>query len=269
MKKLTTFATAAALLGLTAAVSADDHAMQPDLGPAERIQAIEDAHHAAVYDKQRAIQARFALAFGPMQIDGVMFFTPSMSRAKLHINDHAIITFDGHTAWMVPADAEVPGPPPRFHVLTWPYFLAAPYKLNDPGTVLTDAGDLPVREGQILRGTKITFDDGVGDTPDDWYIAFADPDTGRLTALAYIVTYGNDQETAEDTPGIILYDDFVDVQGVPIATTWTFHHWNVTQGVHGEPKGHATLSDLRLLDNLSATTFEKPHGAVEVQAPGQ
>ena len=64
-------------------------------------------------------------------------------------------------------------------------------------------------------------------------IAFADADNNRLTALAYIVTYGTALEVASKTPSIILYDDFVDVDGVPFATTWTFHFWNPESGTDG------------------------------------
>ena len=48
-------------------------------------------------------------------------------------------------------------------------------------------------------GTKISFDAGVGDAPDDWYIAFTD-DQGRMDALGYIVTYSKSQEEAEARP---------------------------------------------------------------------
>ena len=119
-----------------------------------------------------------------------------------------------------------------------------------------------------LHGTKITFDAGVGDTPEDWYIAFADPKNGRLTALAYIVTYGTALEEASKTPSIILYDDFVDVDGVPFATTWTFHFWNPESGIDGDPKGSAKISNIAFVDE-PAGAFVKPAGAIEATPPGK
>ena len=247
--------------------------IDPQATPAARIHAIEQAHHASIYDQQSSVTADFEIKFGPMEARGEMVFPPSMGKVRMRFRHGHIVFFDGQTAWISDfavsdATVKIPGPPARFHVLTWPYFLAAPYKLNDPGTRLSDAGMLPVREGQTLRGTKVTFDSGVGDTPDDWYIAFADPQTGRLSALAYIVTFGTSPEEAEQTPGIILYDDFVDIDGVPFATTWTFHHWNPTDGIHGEPKGHGKLTNLAFVERAAAF-FEKPAFSVEAAMPGQ
>jgi len=153
--------------------------------------------------------------------------------------------------------------------LTWPYFVAAPYKLDDPGTRHASTGPHVVRNGnERLHGTKITFEAGVGDTPEDWYIAFADPKNDRLTALAYIVTYGTALEEASKKPSIILYDDFVDVDGVPFATRWTFHFWNPESGIDGDPKGSAKISNIAFVDE-PAGAFVKPAGAIEAAPPGK
>ncbi|MEM7625297.1 MAG: hypothetical protein AAF333_06685 [Planctomycetota bacterium] len=262
---------ALALVGLTlltARSRADHHAETPPT-PAERIQAIEHAHHVATYEKQSAIKADMVIDFGPMHVEGTMWFTPSMGKVRMELDGGTVIVFDGQTAWLSPADAAVPGPPARFHVLTWPYFVAVPYKLDDPGTHHTDTGPHPIRGDQErLLGVKITFDAGVGDTPDDWYMSFADPDTGRLTALSYIVTYGTPTEEANKKPSIVLYDDFVEVAGVPFATTWTFHFWNPDTGIDGEPKGTAKLSDISFVTPPD-DAFVKPAGAVEAKAPGE
>lgn len=237
--------------------------------PSERIQAIENAHAVDKYETQPTIQADMVIDFGPMHLEGTAWFTPSLNRIRLELQGGQVIVFDGKTAWLSPADAEVPGPPARFHVVTWPYFVAVPYKLDDPGTNHESTGPHVVRnEDEVLHGTRVTFDAGVGDTPDDWYIAFADPDNGRLTALAYIVTYGTALEEASKTPSIVLYDDFVEIDGVPFATTWTFHYWNPESGIDGPPKGSAKLSNVSFIDRPE-NAFVKPDGAVEAVAPGQ
>lgn len=236
--------------------------------PAQRVQAIEDAHAASIYTKQSAVEADFTVTFGPKPITGTMCFDPWLGKVRMELDGGTVIVFDGDTAWLSPADAEVPGPPARFHVLTWPYFAAAAYKLDDPGTTLHDAGVMSVRGMDDQHpGVKVTFDAGVGDSPDDWYVAFADPETDRLSALAYIVTYGKEQEKAEETPGIILYEDFVEVDGVPFSTRWTFYNWNGKEGIHGEPKGHATLSNIKFAEP-DADAFVKPAGAAEAKTPG-
>jgi len=262
--------TAAVLLGLTPTIGyADDHAAMDKHKPKDHIHAIEKAHADSTYNAQDAVQAELSLEFGPMEIEATMWFTPSTGKVRMEFagDEKAVIVYDGETAWLSPADAQISGPPPRFHVLTWPYFVAVPYKLDDPGTVHADAGDHPIRSAdEVLPGVKITFDAGVGDTPDDWYMAFAAPDTGRLTALSYIVTYGKDAEEANEQASIILYDDYVDVQGVPFATRWSFHYWTPGRGISGDPKGHATLSNIKFV-TPPAKAFDKPNGAVEAAAP--
>ena len=63
-------------------------------------------------------------------------------------------------------------------------------------------------------------------TPDDWYILFKDPSTNYLAAMAYIVTYGKDLEKANADPHCLTYENFVDFNGIPIATTWNLWTWN-------------------------------------------
>ena len=247
------------IIGLAASAGASD----------DRIQAIEEAHAAGTYESQAVVKADMVIDFGSMHLEGTVWFTPSTAKIRMELDGGPTIVYDGRTAWLSPKHAEVPGPPPRFHVLTWPYFLAAPYKLDDPGTRHAPTGPHVVRQdGERLRGTKITFDADVGDTPDDWYIAFADPENDRLTALAYIVTYGTALEEASKTPSIVLYNDFVDVDGVPFATTWTFHLWNPESGIDGAPKGAAKISSIAFVDE-PAGAFVRPADAIEATPPGR
>ena len=237
-------------------------------GPVARIAAIEAVHGGAVYNAAAAVEADLAIEFGPMVLKGDMTFTPSLGRVKLQLDDTATVLYDNETSWIWPAEASVPGPPARFHVVTWPYFVAAPFKLDDPGTTATDAGVLAVTGPDDRRaGTKVSFDAGVGDAPDDWYIAFTD-DQGRMDALGYIVTFGKTQAEAEEQPSIILYSDFVNVDGVELATTWTFHLWDPANGVVGEPKGRGKLDNIEFVE-VKEATFAKPVGAIEVRAPGK
>ncbi|MEM9420701.1 MAG: hypothetical protein AAGA25_16865 [Planctomycetota bacterium] len=261
MHRTLTALTAPLLLGLTTAAFAGDH----EKSPSQRIAALEATHGGETYNAQDAVQADFEVNFGPMNLVGQLAFTPSMSKANVVLNDGTTMIFDGQTAWLSPADAQVPGPPARFHVLTWPYFVAAPFKLDDPGTNHSDAGKLAVKGTDDMRvGTKITFDAGVGDAPDDWYIAFTD-DQGRMDALAYIVSYGKTKEEAEAQASIILYSDFVEVDGVSFATTWDFYFWDPTSGV-GDKKGSAKLSNFQFV-TPEASAFTKPEGAAEAKAP--
>ena len=267
-------AVAAAVVGLGGVAPASgwaEEAAALESVARQAIEAIERAHGGAAYDQQGLVQATYGIRFGPMRFGGTMWFTPSMDRIRLEMEDVAVMGYDGETAWMLPATegAEVPGPPARFHLFTWPYFAAVPFKLDDPGTRHEDAGVLPVMNPDDLRrGTRVTFGEGVGDAPEDWYIAFADPESGRLAALAYIVTYSKSAEEAEESPSVIVYSDDMEVEGVWLARTWAFHHWDSEGGIRGEAKGSGKLSDLRFVP-FRSEMFERPEGAVVLDPPGR
>ena len=261
-----------AIIGLTVGVMADfpvfaDHHGPASTTPTRRIEAIESAHGGRALAEKNLLTARYSLGFGEMQLDGRMTFSPSMDRVRLEVDGTSVMGYDGETAWMAAeAGASVPGPPPRFHLFTWPYFVVAPFKLDDQGTRHADAGVLPVTDFDDQRpGVRITFGEGVGDAPDDWYIAFADPDHGRLDALAYIVTYGKSKEEAEATPSIILYSDYAEIDGVWLAREWSFHFWDPASGL-GEQKGSARLSDIEFMAS-DADLFAVPAGAERLVAP--
>lgn len=226
--------------------------------------AIEEAHGLDAWSSKDAVSARIQLTFGGNQaLDGRMTFTPDMARARLDQGDASVL-WDGETAWVTPADAEFPRA--RFHVLTWPYFLAAPMKLRDPGTRLELLGAQAV-EAELHDAARLTFDEGVGDTPDDWYVLYRHPRTNRLEAMAYVVTYGTRLEDANQEPHAIVYDDFQEIEGVTIPTTWTFRLWSEEKtGIYGDPIGEAQLSDVRFVTPEEGT-FQVPDDAREVTLP--
>lgn len=202
---------------------------------------IERAHSAAIWRQKEAFQSGIAVRFGGNTIlEGRMLTTPSMSRTRLEIASGAVAIWDGEDAWVSPGAAEFPEA--RFHALTWPYFLSAPMKLRDPGARVGPSGSKELR-GERFDTAKLTFDPGVGDTPDDWYVLYRSPESGRLHAMAYIVTFGTIREEAEKEPHAVTYDDYVNVEEVPIPTRWTFWMWNEEQGIHGEPIGEVTLEN--------------------------
>lgn len=237
---------------------------QPEDPATAYARAIEEAHGLDAWSSKDAVSARIQLTFGGNQaLDGRMIFTPDMTKARLDQGEASVI-WDGETAWVTPADAEFPRA--RFHVLTWPYFLAAPMKLRDPGTRLELLGAKAV-DAKLHDAARLTFEEGVGDTPDDWYILYRDSRTNRLEAMAYVVTYGTRLEDANQEPHAIVYDDFQEVEGVMIPTTWEFRLWSEEKaGIYGDPLGQAKLSDVRFVTPEEGT-FQVPDDAREVTLP--
>lgn len=227
---------------------------------------IGNAHGEAIYDTKDAVQADFAVEFldPAFKIKGTMVYTTDLAKARLDLDTGTTIVFDGDKAWITPANSAIKNMA-RFHVLTWPYFMALPFKADDTGTQITWLGeDVPAATSAPRRAYKLSFEPGQGDAPDDWYILFKDGQN-RLDAAAYIVTYGKPKAQAENHPGIIVYRDFALVDGVTFATQWKFGHWSRLQGLT-ELKGFGELSNIRFV-KPGPEVFARPAGSAEAPLP--
>ncbi len=228
------------------------------------VQAIEAAHNKDAWYAQPGVRTNIVVEFGGRtSVEGTLTMAPNGGVARIDRAAGGAVIFDGETAWITPADAEFPGA--RFHSLTWSYFLAAPYKLSDPGANVAETGARKM-SGQEYDTAKLTFDAETGDAPDDWYFLYADSGSGLLGSMAYIVTFGKDAAEAEQEPHAIVYGDYQDVEGIPVPMKWTFHSWNEAQGIHGDPIGVVTLDGFEFAAP-PAGAFDKPEDAREEKLP--
>jgi hypothetical protein len=229
----------------------------------EFVTKIEAAHGAERLRAQQAIQADLTVDFGGQRmIDGAMLFSTDAGRSRLTLKDGTVAVFDGKQAWVAPTSKAFPGA--RFHLLTWPYFAVVPFKLRDPGTKLAPGEPMDL-SSKAHPTARLTFSPGTGDAPDDWYILYQHPGTGRLAAMAYIVTYGKKGSDAEE-PHAIVYEDFDTFDGVTLSTTWDFFNWSPEQGPHGEPIGKATLRNVKFVIP-PPDAFTRPEDATEDPLP--
>lgn len=224
---------------------------------------IEIAHGASEWWSKGGVKAHIRNEFGgKLRFEGTMILNPSASLTRLELSDGTVVVFDGKSCWVSPADSKLEKA--RFHALTWPYFFTAPMKLRDPGTKLEDLGILKLK-GKEYDGAKLTFEKGVGDAPDDWYVLYRDPQSNVLAAMAYIVTYfGGDAPPARE-PHAITYEAFETVDGVKVPTLWKFWQWSRTDGL-GKSLGKVEISDVEFVEP-DADTFVKPEGAKEDPLP--
>lgn len=230
-----------------------------DLSLAQRIEA---AHGGEAWQHYTAFNSNITIEFGGKPVfEGSMTYDHHLGRVRLERNDGAVAVFDGQKAWVWGGEF----PRARFHLLTWPYFAALPFKLDDPGAFLEPQGHAQIA-GRIFETGMLTFADNVGDTPDDWYLVYADPRSNLIEAVAYIVTYGKSAEEANEDPHALVYSRYGNLAGAKIATEWTFYNWSTEEGVYGEPIGEARLSKVRFVRPAS-DTFQVPAEAVEDQLP--
>jgi len=110
------------------------------------------------------------------------------SRKVLLTHEDYKLGFDGKEVWITPdLEAFGKGSPRFYHNLIF-YFYAIPFVLADPGI---NYEVLPQKEieGQLYNVLKISYQAGVGDAPDDYYIAHFNTTTNRMDWLLYTVTY--------------------------------------------------------------------------------
>lgn len=230
---------------------------EPTKAVETEIDRIETAHHKAHFLSKKAIEFDLSIVFGGNQIfDGKVSLLTDSSKGKIEFNNgDKLITISDkvyHNPNMKNEERI------RFNAYTWPYFFMLPYKLSDNGTVWSEFGTENMN-GTPYNIQKLTFEGNTGDTPDDWYYIYSNTENHLVSAAAYIVTYGKSKEKAEANPHAIAYNNFVKVDGLPIASEWSFSGWNRQDGLTQEI-GKATLSNLKFVDHVD---FNIPENFIE------
>ncbi|MEM1157522.1 MAG: hypothetical protein AAF649_05495 [Verrucomicrobiota bacterium] len=253
--KLTPFV----LLAMTTAAPAHPSAR-------EIADAAQQAHHIQAWAEKEIVRAEVSVLFaGAVMVDGTFTFEAHGGRARYDRKDGVNIIYDGTTAWVSPGTAEAPMG--RFHVLTWPWFVMAPFRMQGDGITLSQPDMLQV-DGTNYDTVYQTFAADAGDTPDDWYRFFIHPETGLIDKMSYIVTYGKDAETANQQPSIIYYSDYTTGEEPRIAQQYEFWLWDpdTRQQVGDSPKGTGVVRSITYLKHSEAD-FSVPAGATELALP--
>lgn len=122
------------------------------------------------------------------------------------------------------------------------YWLVMPYKLRDPGVVLSDAGEETI-DGQVYDKVKLSFE-SVGLTPGDHYWAYLNRATGLMDRWAYHL----EDMKPEDPP-----------------TVWTWEGWQRHGRIQLAPKRknlgdgrEVELGQIAVFDALPDSVFESP-----------
>ncbi|MEM6456436.1 MAG: hypothetical protein AAF772_15200 [Acidobacteriota bacterium] len=225
------------------------------------IRAVEAAHGTAEWHAASALEADLTVSFhGDTLIQGAILTRTDTSSVRITHDDGTVAIFDGERAWVTPdADAFTEA---RFMLRALPYLLAVPAKLRDPGAYLVSAGTARLHDVDHPTA-HLTFAKGVGDTSEDWYRLYRHPETDRLRAMAYATTY---HDPSQPTRFMIVYDDYVIVDGVALATRWTFYDWSAEEGPVDAPIGEVVLVAPRFIEP-SADAFQKPQDAIEAHRP--
>jgi hypothetical protein len=233
---------------------------------AQFIANIERAHGAAAFKPKQAIRADLNITFGgePIVV-GTLIYEMSTGRSRIELESGETLVFDGELAWVAPADSAFDMA--RFHLRTWPYFLTAPFKLDDPGTRLEMVG-LQTLNLKMCEAAHLSFEADVGDSPEDWYYICADPRTYQLAGLVYIVTYHKSVVDANHDPRAIVYSGYTTVDGVKLSTVWNFYRWDADRGTYGPPEGRGRINNIEFIVPEDGA-FAQPPGARQDTRPAR
>ncbi len=223
-------------------------------------QGIESAHNKADWNNKRAVSFDISLSFGGQErLNGKVTSLTNSSKVRIDKKNGTQLIYDGKEVYLCPSNADAKGA--RFDMFTWQYFFSIPFKLTDPGTKWESMESVQLNGNPYDVG-KLSFENNIGDAPDDWYVVYQERQSGLLHAAAYIVTFGTEQEKAEQNPHAIVYSDYKVIEGIPVATKWSFHNWGKTTGF-GDKIGEATISNVVFFE-AEDSLFKEPKNSLVI-----
>lgn len=137
--------------------------------------------------------------------------------------------YDGKDFWME-ADTSVKTNPKFYKNLMF-YFYAMPFVIGDPGIKYEKVEPL-VFEGKSYPGFRVSYNSGIGVSPEDEYIIHFNEETKQMEWLAYTVTFFTQEKSSKLS--WIRYDDWQDIGGVKLPSSMA---WQKTED--NKPVGEA------------------------------
>jgi hypothetical protein len=135
------------------------------------------------------------------------------TRAELIETPTYTMGFDGSELWVnEKAGNEYKGNA-KFYKGLMIYFYAMPFIVGDNGIIYEDTDPL-VFEGETYPGILISYEAGIGESPDDQYMIYYDAETGQMEWLGYTVTFGKDGKSKDFH--FIRYNNWQTLNGIVI-----------------------------------------------------
>ena len=172
------------------------------------------------------------------------------------------IGFDGEHVWLTGSEAL--SMPARFYVFTPFYFFCLQFFFADRGCKHESIGT-KTWDGKEYDVIKFSFEEGIGDTPDDNYVAYFDKETHLLQLVHYIVTYPafTGRKSLEELERhAMVYDEWQKVNGLFVPKKITSHGWAEDRLVSESPHPMSYESVTFKKEQPAAGLFTKPEGAV-------
>ncbi|WP_431135047.1 DUF6503 family protein [Psychroserpens mesophilus] len=171
------------------------------------------------------------------------------------------IGYDGQEVWLQKLDTTSYEGNPKFYYNLMFYFYAMPFVLADGGIIYEDAEPLDF-EGKTYPGIKISYESGVGESPEDEYILYYDSKTHKMAWLGYTVTFFTNEKGKEFH--FIKYSEWQNVNGLELPKTLTWYHYE--NNLPTTKRNDLEFSDVSLTKmKMKPSIFSKPEGAEVVE----
>ncbi|QXP59723.1 DUF6503 family protein [Olleya sp. HaHaR_3_96] len=224
----------------------------------EKLTKVFDAHGGVALWKSMK-----SLEFTQDKPDGKeVTITDLNNRKALLKSENYAIGFDGQKPWFLnKTGKEFKGYDPKFGYNLMFYFYTMPFILSDDGIKFSDAESLTF-EGGTYPGIKISYDNGVGATPEDIYILYYNPETFKMEWLGYTVNFVPGIDTKE--LHFRRYSDWQEVNGLILPKTITGYGFKDDKPT--TPKAPNTFTDVKITKTApEAAQFVKPEKATFVE----
>ena len=234
---------------------------QPESASSEP-QPEENAIHRAIaaHGGMDAWQSFGAVAFDIVRGESATTNTVDLRSRKARMaSEQFEIGFDGTDVWIMPGLEAFPGSPSFYNGLDF-YFFGMPFLLADPGTVHEDLGRVTV-DGEPYDAVRVSFEDDVGASPGDYYVAHFDVESHQLRFLLYTVTFFSGEPN--ENYNVRVYDEWQEVQGLLVPMKATSFAWDAENMSFGEQRSEATYRNVSIeASPPDSMMFVMPAGAV-------
>lgn len=217
---------------------------------------------AKVFDAHGGIDAwksMKSLVFTMEKPDGNEVTTTNLnSREALIESPNADIGFDGNRAWLLNKDEEeYKGYEPLYYYNLMFYFYSMPFILSDSGINYAETEPL-IFEGETYPGIEVTYNAGVGETPEDRYVLYYNPTTYQMEWLGYTVSFvpGIDKKELH----FRRYNNWQEVNGLLLPKTIVGYGYKDDKPT--EAKKSTEFIDVQVTNKaIESSKFTKPEKA--------
>jgi hypothetical protein len=171
------------------------------------------------------------------------------------------IGFNGEDVWLKSIDTTTYKGNAKFYYNLMFYFYAMPFILADDGINYEDAEPL-VFEGESYPGIKISYESGVGESPEDEYILYYDAETHKMVWLGYTVTYFTKEKAKEFH--FIKYNNWQNANDLLLPETLSWY--NYENNLPTTKRNDLPFTNIKLSkEKPNQDIFEVPEGATIVE----